>query len=327
MSRDTFTKKKNDFLEYIKTKDLTQSVFRKFSSEFVSFISKNRDDFYEFGNFINSTKSKNLKESINDLNELISQKKSGYLSAVFVSDWSHTYVGQGEIICLLIDEKTYSGRKKLPDIIFRDDNKKVEVKSYNSGFRLTESTSFFTDLGTIIQALVQGGFLTSLTEINNNELRKGLRHFGESFLCKRGFIELHGNIWKIEKKTENRITFIKSPETKREIIKYSMVRNSLRNWIGRGTLSIKLLNIIDPNRNTRIIKKEIQEYVKNIMGTEDRTPIPLEQYFNLCSISYMIMYDKSMDKPFTVYEEKDLGVFKLERISQAKVTYTKKMID
>jgi hypothetical protein len=324
MARDSFTKKKNDFLSYIRTKNLTQVVYRKFSSELLGFIKENRDDFCLFFDFILEVRDKDLTDAISSLNKLISEENGGNLTAIFISDWSYTYLGPGEIICLIINSEAKSGRKRLPDIIFEDNPKRIEIKSYNNGFRLTESTSFFTDLGTIIQALVQGGFLTSLTEINNNDLRKGLRHFGEAFLCKRGFIELQNKIWKIESKTDDKIVFVKSPDTDRDIIKYSMVRNSLRNWIGRGTLSIQLMNIIDPSRKTKITKKEIQNYVKNVIGHEDRIPIPLEQYFHLCSLDSMIIYDKSLNSPFSIIREEDLGKFKLERLSQAKVTYTKK---
>jgi hypothetical protein len=323
MSRDSFTKKKNDFFSYLKTKNLTQKVYRRFYSDFLVHIKENREDFLSFYDFINSVSEFNLDKSVDKLNYLIKRKRKGYVTASFVSDWSFSYVGAGEIICLLINSEATSGRKRLPDIIIRKDDKKIEIKSYSGGFRLTESTSFFTDLGTIIQALVQGGFLNSLTEINNNELRKGLRHFGEAFLCKRGFIELQGEIWKIESKSKEQIVFTKSPDTEIEIVKYSMVRNSLRNWLGRGTLSIQLSNIIDPNRKNKISKKEIQEYVKNILGYNERIPIPLEQYFHLCSLNYMIIYDRTLDNPFAIIKEENLKDFKLERITQAKVTYTR----
>ena len=324
MARDSFTKKKNDFLSYLRTKNLTQTIYRKFSSEFVTFIKQNKEDFCQFFDFVMETRDKDIEDGISLLNDLIKNNKGGSITAEFISDWSYTYLGAGEVICLLINNEIKSGRKKLPDLIFDDSDRKIEVKSYINGFRLTESTSFFTDLGTIIQALVQGGFLSSLTEINNNELRKGLRHFGEAFLCKRGYIELHGKIWKIDEKTEEKITFVSSPETDRDIVKYSMVRNSLRNWIGRGTLSIQLSNIIDPGRKTRITKREIQSFIKDIIGSDERSPIPLEQYFHLCSLDSMIIYDKSLDFPFSIVKEEDLINFKLERISQAKVTYTKK---
>ena len=323
-SRDTLTKKKNDFLRYVKSKDITQAMYRKFSSDLTSHVSKNKEDASHFFDFIQKVKSRDFGTAISDLNELLDKSLPGYETASYVCDWVYLYMGPGEMIALVISDSAKSGRKTLPDILFDDSGKKIEVKSYNGGFRLTESTSFFTDLGTIIQALVQGGFLNSLTEINNNDLRKSLRHFGESFLSKRGFIELQGKIWKMESKTDEQIVFVASPETPAEIAKYSIVRNSMRNWLGRGTLSISLSQIIDPNRKTRILKREIQTYIKNLIGADDLTPIPLEQYFHLCSLDGILVYDKNEKDRFKIYLEKDLSWFKLERLSQAKVTYTKK---
>jgi hypothetical protein len=230
-------------------------------------------------------------------------------------------------MCLLIAENSFSGGKRKPDILFNGSDRKIEVKSYADNFRLTEATSFFTDLGTIIQALVQGGFLGSLTDSNNNDLRKGFRHFCESFLCPRGYIELNSKIWKLESKDDETMIFKISPETSKEIVNYSIVRNSLRNWLGRGMLSVKLAEIIDPTRTTRIQKKEVHEYVNHILGTGDLSPIPLEQYFVLASLDAMIIYDKKdKESPFRIYHQKDLRHFTLDRIGQAKVSYKKTLL-
>jgi hypothetical protein len=228
-------------------------------------------------------------------------------------------------MCLLLSSRSYSGGKRNPDILFIDSSDKMEVKSYGENFRLTEATSFFTDLGTIIQALVQGGFIMSLTDANNNDIRKGLRHFCESFLCPRGYIELNSNIWKLESKTDDKIVFKISPESPKEYVNYSIVRNSLRNWLGRGMLSVNLASIIDPNRTTRVQKRELNDYVNNILGIGDLSPIPLEQYFILCSLNSIIIYEsKNKEEPFQYIVFEDLNKFTLDRIGQAKVSYKKK---
>ena len=228
-------------------------------------------------------------------------------------------------MCLLLSNRSYSGGKRNPDILFIDSSDKMEVKSYGENFRLTEATSFFTDLGTIIQALVQGGFIMSLTDVNNNDIRKGLRHFCESFLCPRGYIELNSNIWKLESKTDDKIVFKISPESPKEYVNYSIVRNSLRNWLGRGMLSVNLASIIDPNRTTRVQKRELNDYVNNILGVGDLSPIPLEQYFILCSLNSIIIYEsKNKEEPFQYIVFEDLNKFTLDRIGQAKVSYKKK---
>jgi hypothetical protein len=103
-----------------------------------------------------------------------------------------------------------------------------------------------------------------------------------------------------------------------------MVRNSLRNWLGRGMLSVQLANIIDPTRSSRIQKKELREYVDNLMGYGDLSPIPLEQYFVLSGLNAMIIYDKKdKESTFRIYNQKDLKYFTLDRIGQAKVSYKK----
>lgn len=313
-----------EFEEYFYTKKLSPNLSKKFLVSLQSHIEENKKSFIDFWKFIKQVMHLPIKESLLKVNTLLINKEKGWKTFSFVVDWSHSYLGPAEIVCLLISNETYSGGKKYPDLLFKSSDRKIEVKSYVENFRLSESTSFFTDLGTIVQALVQGGFLTSLTDINNNDLRKGVRHFCESFLCPRGFIELNSKIWKLEFKSDDTMVFKISPETSRDTIQYSMVRNSLRNWLGRGMLSLKLANIIDPTRTTRIQKKELRDYVENLMGYGDHAPIPLEQYFVLSGLSEIIIYDKKeKDSPFKIYSSEDLSQFTLDRIGQAKVSYKK----
>jgi hypothetical protein len=325
MTKCSIVKYKKEFENYISQKSISSLLYKKFIASFNYHIEENGDSFLIFWEFLVANRDLTIQESIYNLNLLLKNKSKGYKTFQFVIDWSYSYLGPAEIICLLLFKDSYSGGKKYPDLMFKSSEKRIEVKSYINNFRVTESTSFFTDLGTIIQALVQGGFLNSLTDINNNDLRKGVRHFCESFLCPRGFIELNSKIWKLESKTEDMMVFKASSETSRDSIRYSMVRNSLRNWLGRGMLSVQLANIIDPTRSSRIQKKELREYVDNLMGYVDLSPIPLEQYFVLSGLSAMIIYDKKdKESPFRIYNQKDLRHFALDRIAQAKVSYKKK---
>ena len=327
MYLDRFVDAVHKFNSYFDSKGISPSISKRFIPDLYEHIGHNKKSFLFFYEFIEANRDNPIEETIEKLNLLISKKEPGYKTFIFVSDYSHSYLGPGEIICLLLIGESYSGKKKNPDILFKGSKRIIEVKSYIDNFRLTESTSFFTDLGTIIQALVQGGFMSSLTEINNNDLRKGIRHFCESFLCPRGYIELNSKIWKLESKTEQKIVFKSSPETPREIIKYSIVRNSLRNWLSRGTLSIKLAEIIDPTRTARIQRKELTEYVNHLFGFNDLTSIPLEQYFTLCNLESIIIYErKNKTCPFQIYKYKDLSIFTLDRVSQAKVSYKKKKL-
>jgi hypothetical protein len=315
-----------EFDEYFKSKLISPSISKKFLSSFNSHIKENEGSFKSFWRFIKGVRDLEFNESIKKLNKFITSKKEGHRTIQFVADWSHSYLGPGELICLLISRNSKSGGKRNPDILFNDSNKRIEVKSYGENFRLTEATSFFTDLGTIIQALVQGGFLNSLTDSNNNDLRKGLRHFCESFLCPRGYIELNSKIWKLELSNDETMVFKASPETPREMVNYSVVRNSLRNWLGRGMLSIKLAEIIDPTRKTKIQKKELTQYVNNVLGLGDLAPIPLEQYFILCGLDSLIVYEKKeKNNPFQIVRFEELNMFTLDRIGQAKVSYKKKI--
>ena len=325
MRRSTVEIYKQEFEEYFRTKLISPTISKRFLTSFYSHINENQKPFKIFWEFIKQNRENTLKESLNNLNRFLIEEKKLSKTFYFVSDWGHSYLGPGEIMCLLLSNRSYSGGKRNPDILFTDSSDKMEVKSYGENFRLTEATSFFTDLGTIIQALVQGGFITSLTDVNNNDIRKGLRHFCESFLCPRGYIELNSNIWKLESKTDDKIIFKISPESPKEYINYSIVRNSLRNWLGRGMLSVKLASIIDPNRITRVQKRELNDYVNNILGLGDLSPIPLEQYFILCSLSSIIIYEsKNKEEPFQYIVFEELNKFTLDRIGQAKVSYKKK---
>jgi hypothetical protein len=325
MRRTVFEIYKQEFDDYFKTKSISATISKRFLSSFYSHISDNQKPFKIFWEFIKQNRENTLKESLNNLNKFLIEGKKLSKTFYFVSDWSHSYLGPGEIMCLLLSNRSYSGGKRNPDILFIDSSDKMEVKSYGENFRLTEATSFFTDLGTIIQALVQGGFIMSLTDVNNNDIRKGLRHFCESFLCPRGYIELNSNIWKLESKTDDKIVFKISPESPKEYVNYSIVRNSLRNWLGRGMLSVNLASIIDPNRTTRVQKRELNDYVNNILGIGDLSPIPLEQYFILCSLNSIIIYEsKNKEEPFQYILFEDLNKFTLDRIGQAKVSYKKK---
>jgi hypothetical protein len=325
MRRTVFEIYKQEFDDYFKTKSISATISKRFLSSFYSHINDNQKPFKIFWEFIKQNRENTLKESLNNLNKFLVEEKKLSKTFYFVSDWSHSYLGPGEIMCLLLSSRSYSGGKRNPDILFIDSSDKMEVKSYGENFRLTEATSFFTDLGTIIQALVQGGFIMSLTDANNNDIRKGLRHFCESFLCPRGYIELNSNIWKLESKTDDKIVFKISPESPKEYVNYSIVRNSLRNWLGRGMLSVNLASIIDPNRTTRVQKRELNDYVNNILGIGDLSPIPLEQYFILCSLNSIIIYEsKNKEEPFQYIVFEDLNKFTLDRIGQAKVSYKKK---
>lgn len=325
MSQKEIEEKFAEFQEYFNQKRLTSNISRKFLVPFKSHVEENPRSFLKFWNFIKSLWPLEMGEKIDKLNS-VNEKSTFFKTFFFVADWSHSYLGPAEILFLLVVKESRSGRKRFPDLVFENSTDRIEIKSYEGNFRLTESTFFFTDLGTIIQALVQGGFMLSLTDINNNDLRKGIRQFCESFLCKRGFIELNSRIWKLESKTDDTMVFKISPETSREIVKYSIVRNSLRNWLSRGTLSIKLGEIIDPTRVSRISKKELQDYVKCLLGMEDRAPIPLEQYFSLCEISSLVLYEKKNKREkFQLVLFEDLKNFSIDRIGQSKVSYKRKM--
>jgi hypothetical protein len=325
MTQNILIQNIKDFEHYFNSKSISSAISKKFLSSLYQHIEDNKKSFVDFWKFIQTNRNLPLDESIKNVNDLLKNKGKGFRTFIFVIEWSHSYLGPGEILCLLLFKDSYSGGKKYPDLLFKESDRRIEVKSYADNFRLSESTSFFTDLGTIIQALVQGGFLGSLTDINNNDLRKGLRHFCESFLCPRGYIELNSKIWKLESKSDDSMVFKISLDTSRDTINYSIVRNSLRNWLGRGMLSLKLAEIIDPTRTKRIQKKELTEYVNNVMGVGDLISIPLEQYFILSGIDSIIIYDKkNKETPFQNFQYEDLKMFTLDRIGQAKVSYKKR---
>lgn len=315
---------RTEFIEYINSKSISNTIIKKFIPNMNVHIKGNTKSFIDFWTSIKELFELPIEQSIIELNRIISDKDKGHETFVFISEWTHSYLGAGELIGLLLIKDSYSGGKRKPDILYKGSNRKIEVKSYIDNFRLTESTSFFTDLGTIIQALVQGGFLNSLTDINNNDLRKGLSEFSKSFTSPRGYIELNSKIWKLESSDGETMTFRISPETSNEVVKYSTVRNSLRNWLGRGILSIQLASIIDPTRTTRILKKELDEYVVNLLGVSERSPIALEQYFILTGIESLLMYErKDKKEPYKIYKSEDLNLFSIDRIGQSKVSYKK----
>lgn len=320
-------KKCKEFEDYFNTKSISPTIGKKFLIAFNSHIKENKESFVEFWEFIKKNRDQKLDISLKNVNNILSKKKEGYKTLRFIADWGSSYLGSGEILILLISTESFSGGRRHPDILFLNSDRKIEIKAYGENFRLTESTYFFTDLGTIIQALVQGGFLSSLTDINNNDLRKGLRYFCESFMARRGYIELNEQIWKLEAKTKDIMVFKASPNTSREIANHSIVRNSLRNWLGRGMLSIKLAGIIDPTRSAKVPRKELVEYVSNVLGSGDLAPIPLEQYFSLCGLESMILYEKKdKEHPFQIIKYSDLKLFAIDRIGQSKVSYKKKLL-
>jgi hypothetical protein len=61
------------------------------------------------------------------------------------------------------------------------------------------------------------------------------------------------------------------------------------------------------------------------MGVGELAPIPLEQYFILCALDSMIIYEsKNKEEPFQYITFADLNKFILDRIGQAKISYKKK---
>ena len=229
-------------------------------------------------------------------------------------------------MCLMAFNDAISGGQKKPDILFRDSARRLEVKSYQGKFRTTEATSFFTDLGAIIQALVQGGFLHSLTEISSKDLNNALDDFRECLLAPRGYIQWKGETWELDPNSGfNMILFRRRPKRFRKYGQYSAVRNSLRNWLGRGVLSIKLGKIIDPERSEIISEAEVDEYIAELKGEKNEMiPISLDQYYHLCGLSGIIIYDKKLNDPFKLYSLEDLSEFKIRGISQGKVEYIRK---
>ena len=312
---------KKDFIEYISSKKISPSIIKRFTSDFSNFYKENTKSFSIFWERIKEWNYSPF-ESINELNSFINEKTDAQKTIEFISEWSHSYLGPGELMMLIVNKDSYTGGKKKPDLLFTTGNDMIEVKSYVSNFRISEATSFFTDFGTIIQALTQGGFLTSFTDISNSELKKSMVHFINAFTSERGYIELNSKIWKLEYSDDERMVFKASPKTSKQTAKYSIVRNSLRNWLGRGILSLKLLSIIDPTRKTEIKKKELTDYIDSLLGNKNEIPIPLEQYFMLTKINSLIVYHRNYkESPYRIYELNDLKKFQLDRMGQGKLSY------
>jgi hypothetical protein len=317
-------KTKREFFKYAEEKSIGSLVFKKFVSSMNIHIKSHPDSFINFWNTVKFLYELPIERSLRRLNKIISEKDKGYETFLFLSEWSNSYLGPGEIISLLLIKESISGKRKKPDILYKDSNRKIEVKSYLDNFRLSESTYFSTDLGTIVQALVQGGFLHSLTDLNLNDLKKGLRHFSKAFTCPKGYIELNYKIWKLHSRDSKTIVFKLAKEVSKELVNYSIVRNSLRNWIGRGVLSLRLASIIDPTRTKRIPTNELNDYINSLLGSEEFLAIPLEQYFILSDLESLLVYDRRDKKnPFSIYKLKDLKKFRIDRIAQAKVSYKK----
>lgn len=270
------------------------------------------------------------KLSVNEITDIINSNivNRTKLGLVLdnISSFTSLPLGPGELMCLMAFNDVISGGQRKPDLIFINKKQMMEVKSFQGKFRTTESTSFFTDLGAIIQALVQGGFLHSLTEIRPNELTGALENFKECLISPRGFIQWKGETWELQEDSANSISFIKRPRRFKKYGQYSSVRNSLRNWLGRGVLSIELGRIIDPERKEKISYEEIDRYISNLIGSNDSVPISLDQYYHLCGLSGIIIYERDSDTPYKIYSLQDLSEFRVSRISQGKVEYVRKKL-
>jgi hypothetical protein len=312
-------------IELLAQKSLSPRVF---SSVKKHIISLGEEKNLVLHGFISNIRSKNLgiEETILLINSHISTKTK--LGAVLdnISSFRVLPLGPGELMCLMAFNDVFSGGQKKPDILFHNSTRKLEVKSYQGKFRTTEATSFFTDLGAIIQALVQGGFLHSLTEISSKDLNDALEDFRECLLAPRGYIQWKGETWELDPNSGfNMILFRRRSKKFRKYGQYSAVRNSLRNWLGRGVLSIKLGKIIDPERTEPITDAEVDEYISELKGDKEGIiPIPLDQYYHLCGLSGIIIYDKKQFNNFQLYSLEDLSEFKIRGISQGKVEYIRK---
>lgn len=312
-------------IEILAQKSLSPRVFTSVKKHINSLGEEKISLLYSF---ISSVRSKRLsvEDTISEINSHISSKTK--LGSVLdnISSFRVLPLGPGELMCLMAFNDVFSGGQKKPDILFHSSTRKLEVKSYQGKFRTTEATSFFTDLGAIIQALVQGGFLHSLTEISSKNLNNALDDFRECLLAPRGYIQWKGETWELDPNSGfNMILFRRRPKRFRKYGQYSAVRNSLRNWLGRGVLSIKLGKIIDPERSEIISEAEVDEYIEELKGEKNEMiPISLDQYYNLCGLSGIIIYDKKLNDPFKLYSLEDLSEFKIRGISQGKVEYIRK---
>jgi len=312
-------------IEILSEKSLTPRVFSAIKKHIISLGEEKNDLLYHFLFKIRS-KNMNVPEIIDLINHNITNKTK--LGAVLdnISSFRVLPLGPGELMSLMAFNDVFSGGQKKPDILFKKDKRKLEVKSYQGKFRTTEATSFFTDLGAIIQALVQGGFLHSLTEISSKDLNNALDDFKECLLAPRGYIQWKGETWELDPNSGfNMILFRRRSKKFRKYGQYSAVRNSLRNWLGRGVLSIKLGKIIDPERTEEITEREVIEYISELKGDQNGiTPISLDQYYHLCGLSGIIIYDKKQNQTFRLYSLEDLSEFKIRGISQGKVEYIRK---
>jgi len=312
-------------IEILSQKSLTPRVFVSVKKYIASLGEEKNLLLY---NFISDIRSRNLEveEIILLINSHLSTKTKLGLVLDSISSFRVLPLGPGELMCLMTFNNAFSGGQKKPDILFHSNSRRLEVKSYQGKFRTTEATSFFTDLGAIIQALVQGGFLHSLTEIPSKDLNNALGNFRECLLAPRGYIQWKGETWELDPSSGfNMILFRRRSKKLRKYGQYSVVRNSLRNWLGRGVLSIKLGKIIDPERIEPITDTEVDEYISELKGDgEGIIPIPLDQYYHLCGLSGIIIYDNKQPNNFQLYSLEDLSEFKIRGISQGKVEYIRK---
>ena len=104
MRRSIFEIYKQEFEEYFKTKLISQTIAKKFISSFYAHIEENQKCFKKFWEFIKENRDKDIKDIIPILNEFIINEKKLSKTFYFVADWSHSYLGPGEIICLLLSE-------------------------------------------------------------------------------------------------------------------------------------------------------------------------------------------------------------------------------
>lgn len=64
----------------------------------------------------------------------------------------------------------------------------------------------------------------------------------------------------------------------------------------------------------------------NLIGMRDLIPIPLEQYFSLCGLDSILLYEKKhKETPFQIIKYENLNIFTIDRIGQSKVSYRKKI--
>lgn len=315
--RYLFNKYKKEFIEYFNSKNIDSTIKNIFLKSFEEYIKKNKDSFIIFWEIIKKYNSLPPHLIIKKINKIYSTNNI----IKFISDWKYSYIGSGEIFLNLLFKDGYSGGRKYPDILFKNSNKRIEVKLYKRCFRLTENTYFSTDLGIIIQSLVQGGFLSNIINIKNDELKEGLKYFSEAFLNNEEIIEYNNKMWKLESKLKNKIILKSVSNDFQKILRYNIVRNSIKNWVERGVLSSELIKII---KTKKITKDKINNYISNLIGTNNIAPIPLKQYFKLHNLKYIIIYEpENKNYPYQIIKYNDLKNFTIDRITQSKVSYKK----